>query len=340
VATFVFPESATLRLIEQDYLPRVEADRPVFEFFPVTTQDAAELAWEIRDNYVGIQQVRGLNGEPPRVKKTGLKRFVMEPGVYGEYEPIPEADIVRRRKLGSFADPIDLGDLVGPIQVKLLQRRYDRLEWMIWTLLATGTFSVAGPTGAILHTDSYTTQTFSAVVPWSTFATATPMADFSSVQLLGRGHSVDFGAGARAFMNRATFNNLRSNTNNADIYGRRTTGLGTYNAPSDINTLFQGDDLPGITVYDRGYFDETNTFQLFIPNNKVIVVGKRPMGEPVGSYVYTRNINQEGGGMGPGAYTRVIDLGETRVPREFHVHDGHSGGVQIYWPSAIVVMTV
>jgi hypothetical protein len=340
MANYTYPESAALSLIEQDLRPRVEADRPIFDLFPTMTEDVSELVWEQRDNYQGLQQVRGLNAEPPRVKRTGSKRYVMAPGVYGEFEPVNEEDLTRRSKLATFATPVDVTDLVSPIQTKLLQRRYDRIEWMGWTLTATGTFSVPGPNGAILHTDSYTTQTFSATVPWATFATATPLSDLRAVQLLARGHSLDFGRRAKAFMNQGTLNSLLSNTNAADLYGRRTQGLGTFNNEGEVNRLLTGDNLPELVPYDGGYLDENGNFNLYIPNNKVIVVGRRPMGEPVGNWVYTRNINHEGGGTRPGPYTRVIDLGEQRVPRELQVHDGMNGGFRIYWPSAIVVLTV
>jgi hypothetical protein len=338
--TYSYPTSAALELVEQDLRPRIEQDRPVFGFFPIVNEDAAEIIWEQRDNYIGLQQVRGLGGEPPRVKKTGVKRYVVEPGAYGEFETLNEVEITRRRQLGTFATPVELNDLVAPVQMKLLQRRYDRIEWMIWTLLANGTFSVSGPSGAVLHTDSYTTQSFTALTPWATYATATPLNDFRQVQLLARGHSVDFGAVSMAYMNQGTLNNLLNNGNNADLYGRRTAGLATFNNLTTVNQLMQGDNLPQIAVYDKGFLDDFTNFQLYIPTNTVIVVGVRPLGEPVGHYCYTRNINRSGSLTGAGPYTRVIDLGENKVPREFQVHDGHNGGLKLFYPSAIVVMHV
>lgn len=338
MAEFVFPTSAKLNQIAQDLLPRLEKDRPVFEMFPVLNEDADTLIWEQRDNYIGLQQVRGINGAAPRVKKVGVKRFVMEPGIYGEYIPIEEAELTKRRQIGTFGTPIDLSDLVYPLQDQLLVRRLDRIEWMIWTLATTGTFTVPGPNGAILHTDSYPIRTYTAPVTWATSLTAGPLADFSAVQLLSRGYSVDFGQAAKAYMNRATFNNLRTNTNPADIYGRRTAGLGTFNNIMGINQLLQGDDLPQVVIYDRGYYDDTNTFKLFVPNNTVVVVGKRDAGQSVGNYCYTRNANNAD--LGPGAVTKVIDNNEREVVRNFSVADLHNGGLKLNYPSALLIMNV
>src|SRR5262245_32302838 len=297
------------------------------------------IMWEQLDRYTGLQQVRGLNGEFPVVPPTGSKRYAMRPGVYGEFEPIDEAQLTQRRVLGSFNKPIVINDLVMPVQQKLLQRRYDRIEWMIWMLLSTGTLTVPSPNGAVLHTDSYTTQTFTASVPWSTAATATPSANFRSVQILARGYSVDFGSVAKAFMNQATFNYLALNTNNADLYGRRVQGLATANNLAAINDLLQGDNLPAIVIYDRGYLDDQANFRLFIPDNTVIVIGKRPAGQPVGNYVYTRNANNPD--LRPGAFMYVDDSGARQsFPRTINVFDGHNGGLKVFYPSAIVKMSV
>jgi len=338
MSTFVFPTSAELREIAADYLPNVVAARPIFDVFPIREVDQSLIMWEQQDNYTGLQQVRGLDGQPPKISKLGLKRFSMRPGVYGEFSLIDEEELTERRAYGSFATGISIDDLVLREQRRLLGRRLDRIESITWTLLSTGTFAIPGPAGAILHTDSYTMQTYAATVPWATSATATPLADLRAVQLRSRGHAVDFGPGATAWMNQITANRLFTNTNNADIYGRRTAGLGTYNSEAQLNLLFAGDGLPQIRIYDRGYIDETLTFQPFIPDNVVIVVGKRTDGAPIGEFLMTRNANNPG--LAPGAYMQVVDSFDDGPPRQIAVHDGFNGGITLVFPSAIVRMNV
>lgn len=338
MTTFVYPAAEELREVEQDKLPRLEAERPVFSIFPIEEVDNHILSWEQLDNYLGLQQVRGLNGEPARIKKTGGKRYMAEPGVYGEFDSIDEQELTMRRPWGLYGRPVDVSDLVMASQDKLLGRRLDRLEWIVWTLLTTGTFSVANLVGGVTHTDAYTTQSYTAGVTWATVATATPIANFRAVQLLSRGRSVSFGAGARAFMNRTTFNNMLANTNNNDLAGKRTSGLGSVLSLQDANVILAGEDLPQIVVYDEGYLDESGTFQLFIPNAKVVVVGRRAGGARVGAYRMTRNANNPN--MEPGSYTKVIDRGDQHVPRQIDVHDGHNGGPVLFFPGAIVLMNV
>lgn len=338
MSEFVYPTNAELTEIAQDLIPRLAAERAIFKILPIRTVENYLIMWEQEDSYVGLQQVRGLNGVPPRVSRVGVKRFQMEPGVYGEHIPIDEVELTIRRQTGTFATAIDISDIVRRLQDQLLGRRLDRIESIGWSLLTTGTFSVAGPAGSILHSDQYSVQTFSSVIPWATAATSTPLADMRAVQLLARGHSVRFDQSSRGYANQVTINRMLNNGNNVDLYGRRTQGLGTANSLNQVNELFTQDGLPNLAVYDEGYLNNSGTFVPHIPDNKVVVVGRRTDGSPIGEYQMVRNVNNPG--MAPGAYMRVIDRGETEIPRSIEVHDGHNGGPAIKFPSAIVVMNV
>lgn len=336
--TFTFPTNIELMEVEQVKLPTLVQDDPILKLFPIVNKDSANVSWEQRDDYLGLQNIRGLNGEPPRVKRRGGKRYIYEPGVYGEFTRIDEVELTTRRPYGAFNGPVSIDDLVMEAQDQLLNRRIDRIRYIIWTLLVTGTFSISNEQGQVLHTDTYTFQTYTAAVTWATVATATPLANFRAVKLLARGKSTSFGGGATAFMNQTTFNSMISNTNAADIAGRRTSGLNTVLNLDEVNKVLQGEDLPAIVIYDDGYLDDTGTFQLFIPNNKVVVVGRRRNGAALGEYLMVRNANNPDLAAGP--YMKVVDKGETQVPRQIDVHDGHNGGPAIYFPGAVVVMTV
>ena len=343
-ADLTFPTSADLREVAQVLMPRLTKDRPAFSILPITEVKNHRLIWEQKDNFIGLQQVRGLNGEPPRVRRIGLKRYEMEPGIYGEFAEVDEAEITTRRASASavnFMGAINITDLVMEIQTQLLVRQLDRIELMIWTLLTTGTFSVASSAnGALLHTDAFPIQTYTAAVTWATSATAVPLQNFRAIELLSRGTSADFGSGAEAWMNRTTFNNLVSNTNQTDIAGRRVTGLLSPLNLQEINTILLGEGLPQIKVYDQGYLDETNTFQLFIPNGKVVIIGQRPAGQNVGEFRMTSNAQNPNAE--PGAYMITIDTADTtlRPPRKIEVHSGFNGGPALYFPGAIVAMNV
>jgi hypothetical protein len=338
MADVTYPTSTELDQIAQELMPRLAADRPTFRFFPIVTQDNWLLSWEQMDNFIGLQYARGLNGEPTRIKKTGARRFTMQPGVYGEFEHIDEEELTIRRQYGSFTQAVDVSDLVSVAHAKLLQRELDRIEAIIWTLLATSTFSVAGPSGAIVHKDSFTLSLQTPTIPWSTPATSTPLADLRQLALLGRGRSVNYGSLAEVWVNQVTANNLIANTNPNDLGGRRL-GLGTINNMNDINTLLTADGLANIVVYEGGYYDETGVWQTMIPDHKAIAIGSRPGGQVLGQYRLVRNVNNDG--FAPGSYSRVVDSGtDDAPPRKIDVHRGHNGGPVIFYGTAIVQMTV
>lgn len=335
--TYTYPQATELKAIEQDLLPAIIEDDPIFDEFPIVESDKDRLMWEQLDNFLGLQQVRGLNGAPRLVRRPGSKTYDMEPGVYGEFTPIDEKELTQRRRLGSFDEPIAIDDLVGQSQALLLQRRIDVQRYIIWTLLTSGTFSVANKEGSILHTDTFPIQTLTAATPWTDSADAVPDQDFRSAQLLSLGHSVSFGRDAKAWMNRVTANYLLNVTNSLSLFGRRTNYGATYNTIADMNNWLESNDLPQIQVYDKFYLNDSGVATRFIPSGKVVIIGKRPNNARLGEYRMTRNANNPR--LEPGAYTRVIDLGEISVPRQIHVHDGHNGGPVIYYPSGVIVLT-
>ena len=336
MAVYSYPTSMELREIEQDKIPLLSlADDPIFQFFPIEEIEDWYVSWTQQDNYTGLQQVRGINGAFPRVSARGGKRFVMEPGVYGEYANLDERTLSERaRYAGAFNEPIDIDDLVAVEQDNLLERRLSRIRWILWTLATSGTFSVADADGAILHTDSYTMQVFTAGIPWSTSATAVPLQNFRAARLLARGQSADLGRKATAFMNTITANRLFSNTNANDLFGWRLDNSTAMNN-AGVNTILAGQNLPSIVEYDGGYRDDTNAFVPFIPDGKVVVFGARDSGASLGAYKMTRNANNERGA--PGPYTEVL---ETKAPKSLQVVDGHNGGPAIYYPGSIVIMNV
>lgn len=341
---YVYPNNYELSAIAPALIARMSATRVGFEIMPMRDVNAGLVEWDQMDNYNGLQQLRGLDGPPSSVKLVGSKRYAYNPGVYGEFSTVGETELTTRA--GAIADithvPIPVGDLVRGRQDQLILRELDRIESIIWTLLTTGTFSISSPSG-VVFTDTFTLQTYSAAVAWATSATATPFVDFRAIALLGRGKGASFGAGATAYMNRSTANTLLGNTNTSDLFGKRINFGNTILSVGDINKILLDQDCPQISIYDEGYYDSNNVFQLFIPTSKVVIVGKRAQGQRIGEYVKT--LNAVNPGRAPGSYSFVNDFtgeapsGVRRVPPSLEVHQGHNGGPVIYYPGSIVVLT-
>lgn len=318
-------------------LPQLESNGdPFLAEFPDVNVDADLLIWQQKDNYKGLMQVRGLNGQPPRVAPVGINEYMMRPGVYGEHMLIDERELTTRRQMGSFNQPIDMSDLVVERQDQLLQRRVTRKQWIVSQLLINGYFVVTDTKGAVVHTDGYTQRQYTAGTTWATTATATPLADLRAIKLLARGYSMRLDSAAKAVMNQTTANYIFANTNTADIYGKRTQGLANVMSLNQVNEVLTMEQLPNILIWDQGYIDDTGTFNLWIPNNVVIVLGARTSGAKLGDMAMTRNAVNPG--MAPGAYTKIID--EQVVPPQIEIHHGFNGGPRLYFPSAIIKMNV
>jgi hypothetical protein len=331
----IFPTAEQIKAVEAERLPNLIANRPIFNIMPIVNEDAPVVRWEQQDNYVGLQNLRGIGGQPGRVKRTGSKVYTMEPGFYGDYIPLDEVELTMRAQSAGGA-PIDLRQMVMKVSEQLQARFLDRVEQVGWNALL-GTFTVLGPGGAAVHTDTFPVQTASAAVSWATYATATPILDFRNAKLLGRGKGVSFGRGARAFMNTGTLNNLLQNGNAADLYGRRNANTGTISGLGDLNKIMLDADCPEIVEEDGGYLNDSGTWVNFIPDNQVIIVGRPVTGAPIADYAMVRNVNNPN--MAPGQYTKVV-ADEDDVPFKVEVHNGHNGGPRIYRPGSVCILSV
>jgi hypothetical protein len=335
VADYVFPTVQRLMQIEQDLLPSLIADDPIFDVFPIEDDEDDVLRWEQLDNYKGLQQIRGLDGDPPKVQRTGAKSYLAQPGVFGEQATIDERELTKRRKFGSFETHMDVTDLVRMTQDFLIGRELDRMRYVGWTLATTGTISIQDKDGVTMYADTFPLQTFTAGVSWATLATATPLANLRAIKLLQRGHSVDFGSRAVLYVNQTTANNLMNNQNAADLFGRRGMYGATFNSLANDNAILLENGLPQIEVYDGGYYNDQGVFTLYIPNNTGVLVGMRPGGQPVGNYRRTFNAVNNGGG----SYMKIQNETD-EVPPRITVQRGHNGGPVVFFPSALVILNL
>ena len=294
------------------------------------------LIWEQMDAYQGRMAARGYNGSPGKINPVGISRFTMQPGVYGGFAEIDEAELTIRREEGTFNQPMDLSSQVMQKTVQVTNAQVVTEEYLVWTLLASGTFTSTDDKGAVIDSKSFTQRIFTAAVTYATHATATPLADFSTVALLHRGFSVRFDKAASALMNLDTANDVRLNTNAADLGGKRRDFGATFNSIKDVNEVFLENDLPSLKTYDEGYYDSTGTFQLYIPNSTIIVRGRRLDGASVGEWLQTRNAHNFN--QAPGTYMYVEDSMGKSPPRYVRVHRGFNGGPVVEFPSAIVIM--
>lgn len=332
---YVYPTTRTLRRLNPEKIINLQRNRPTFGIFPVVEEQEWRLEWEQLDNYRGMQQLRGLNGEPSYVKMTGFKQFGAEPGAFGEYMTVDEKKMtVRAQGIMDFR-PVNISDLVIKRQEYLNVRETDLLEYTHWSILLNGVFVFTGPNGA-RFTDSFPIQTID-MSDWSDLDASTPFFDLLSLKLLVNGISVSFGTQATIFANTKTIMNLLRNRNPDDLGGMALEGIRQrrFISLEEANRIFLSQGLPTVVEYNEGYNRESDgAFINWIPDDVISVIGARTNGDALGEYRMVRNVNNPGGT--PGRYTLVIDHLARRVPRLIEIHQGHNGGAVVFYGSAII----
>lgn len=357
---FIFPTAAEMFEIAPDLSARDRADRLGLTLFPPKARATHHVRWWARDNSAGLMAMRGLDGQPPRIPSFGSTTYVFEPGVYGERDVITERELLTRGDPTNMSRPVDITEEVLNRLQTLITRKYDRMEYNVWTMLATGStvVPVAGPNGEVVYRDTYPIQKFTATVPWGNTSTATPLADMQAMQQKSVGHGVDFGAGAMLVVNQIKANQLLNNTNPADYGGRKAPGGATLNSLDDFNNYFQRQNLPKVVVYDEGWqlaplsgpiTNPVVQYQKFLDNNTGILIGKRKNGDPLGEWQQTIQAMQPDvgnlSGAGPGEYAfasysnRGVNAGVVVSPK-VEIHHGFNGGLALYYGSGVVAASI
>lgn len=339
---FSYPTALQLQEISRVFQPQYVKADPIFDFFPIVVKDSWRLKWRQRDNFVGLQQVRGLGGAFQTVEKVGAKEYDMEPSVYGEAVQWGEEELTEKAQMASLTEFTSITDEVTEGVQQLEFRQTMRIRYTLWTLLSTGLIQVTDKTGAVKAEYRYPFTTVNAAVGWGTRATATPFADITGMRKRAAGIGATFGKGSKLFINAVDFENLLLCANSADVFGRRTSYGATYNSLADINRYFKEqaneDDLPEIAVWDGGHYSDPNTFVRHIPTGKAVLLGKRLDGSPLGEYRVARNLNNPGGAAG--FYQRFRDLREQRSPPCFELEQGHNGGPVVWYTQPVIVLNI
>lgn len=340
MSIYDLPESQTMEEIAQVLLPQLTADDPIFGIFPFEyDNDGWLLRWFQEDDYTGLQGVRGLGGKPGRVALVGENEYIQKPGVYGEFIALDEETLTVRRKTATPGTPIKVSDLVAKAQRQLMVRRIARQKQICWNLAVNGVFSVTDDQGNILHTDSFTPQTFTASVPWSTYATSTPLADMRAMQLVPFGKSVSMGANATLWVNRVQANHLCSNTNPDDLGGKKAPNMASVNySLAEVNKIFEANDLPQVRIYDGFYKADGGAVTRFLATGKGLLQGARVDGGKIGGFRYSICRVNPNGEAKP--YMKVIDKSQNEIAGDVEVHDGLNGGPVLRFPSALVTANI
>lgn len=346
-----FPTNAELNEVVQAF--EVDPSQHIgASILPQAETMYQEVQWDERDADRGLTAPHVMGADPKVDIRQGSTKRRYTPIPFKETDLLKEDELLRARQLGTMAGTLDLSQEIARIARDRFNKTMARIEKLRWDTL-NGSISI-NENGVVVG-ESFPVQSYSSGDPWSDHAAATPLADFDAMKLMFRGTGAS-AAGAKAYMNQATANNLLENQNAADIKGFQNQNyVQLPYSVEELNKIMGARGLPEIVVYDEGYINESGTFTLFLPNNKVVVVGKRPAGQNVGDFMSTPSLHNNRGGQPAPGYFSVIEvngapsetvgnvsmgqLGMGKNPK-VEITGGIYGGTRLIYPRSVIAMSV
>lgn len=337
----VLPTAAELIEIQQELYPRFAEGRLGMEILPFKTVDTDSIVLYQKDIFKGLQAFRGLGKPVMTVPQHTLGTYTtVKPGYWGEKDEVGEEEMTKWAQPGSNCSnrTIDLTSYITMLQERLMERRYNRVEFNIWQLLTFGRYQALNTLGQVVFQAEFNITNVSAEIPWTDYENASPLNDLRAVQLLEEGTSARFDSCARMIMNRRTANELFKNRNPFDVGRGIVSACCSLPGPEWFNQQFAAQGLARMEIYNGGYVDDSGNFQLYIPTGYVIIVGCRPGDVPPGHYYLTRNVVNCG--VDSGFWQKIIDNCAMDFTRKIELGDGHNGGPALEYPRMVVVMRV
>ncbi len=287
---------------------------PLLKLYPLGYEDADVVRYDQWQDPYGLTGQRGLDGPPILVTLPGVRVYQVAPGYYGNSTQVRESQIVKMREPGTANAPVDLDNLMAYYMNYFVGMAGSRIRQTIADLLINGTFTntTTDPTnnisdGSQIHT--YTIDNYRTLSPANDANTgpswnldpvnAKPINDLLYWQnFLTLGTSTSFGNDSSLLTQQSVMVDLLKTTQIQQIY---RDNYGASIAGSDgVNKLAQGFGLPTFDLYNEGYnptladvqAQDLSVFTRFIPPGSLIWAGKRPEGQQVGAFKFTRNANK------------------------------------------------
>lgn len=230
------------------------------------------ISWDIKEAVGGMTQAYELGADFKAVKLGKVKTKRMGTAYWGEFTRLTQKEFLHIRNLGPRDRERAAEELVMDAVMNLRHRLEALMEWLRWQAM-TGNLSFTDYSGTTEAVDYEVPagHKVTAPIPWDQTGSADPIKDLQDWILLYRGTGF---RPWRYYMNTKTANYLSRN----DRLLQMLQGSGQVGDLSPGNVggfLLRMAGLPGeFVIYDEGYIDDNQTFQLFVPDGKVFIVGQ------------------------------------------------------------------
>jgi hypothetical protein len=279
----MWPTTRAAITLLQSFVPDPTKFRGITQYLPldVVTQTDSEAAhWEVLGPMLGLLPAYG-GGRSRLIRSQVLERKSISTAYWRGNAVVEEREINR---IASISDPsrqrLAAKELIARKLLNLSIATDRRLEWLVWKAL-DNMLNTFDDNGVKFSLDYDLPEAKEPDNYWDDFAAATPIADFQNEirEFLGTGvSSVDVVYNGNVELL------ISQNESIADkVGGTNWVGnTGTADVMQLLKRLIQGEGESGSTgpriremvCYDEGYHDESGTFQLFLPDDTVFLIGQ------------------------------------------------------------------
>lgn len=346
---YQFPTNVVLDRLTQEYV--VERAKLIGQtLLPDQNEMVQIVQWDEIAKELGLTRAHALGADVKIDKRPGSKVRQYTPGYFKAGELIKEDELLGARAFATLGSVVNIDNLVARRLRARIDKDYLTKEKLIWDCLQ-GHVSMVTDDGVSID-ETFPIQIYPAAgtLGWDNHGNATPLKDFNAIKLLYRGMNAT-ARGAKCYLNQTTMNHLLENINDDDIRGFRSQNfLSLTFSLEEMNKIMDARGLPTFEVYEEGYYDADGDFQLFIPDSKAVLIGKRNVGV-TGDFALTPSLHRTVNGMpAPGMFSMinvngeagtgsfaVSSLGSDPNPR-VQVTTGFYGGPRLYYPKDIVLI--
>lgn len=345
--TYKYPTNVALDMVTQEYVAQTEKMRGE-QLMPFEDTQTQTVQWDELDSERGMTAPHVMGTDPKIDTRPGSKLREFEPIPFKETDLVKENELLKARAFGTLGGVVNITEVISRIAKARVDKNRIRAEWTRWqAMLGQLTMFENG----VRVNETFPIQEYTPTIAWDQRATATILRDTNAIKNMFRGTGASI-RGAVAIGNSTTIARILENNNPNDLQGFRNENFKNTNYDvTETNKIFAARGLFNLEENDEGYIDENGNFQTWLPDGKLLIIGKRPAGQPIGKWLMTPTLHRQKNGMpAPGMFeiievngmpstgsvtVNMQQLGQHKNPK-IEVTGGVYGGPVLYYPRSII----
>jgi len=276
---FQFPATAELSEIASERARVIDAESALSRVLPIQTSDGWLVEWEYRENITGMPPVLFADQQFVATKGTGSKAFGMQPYRFGEQRTMSEKELLNARRLGGY-DHEALGDWMDRNMSEMLIRQHNAMTSMRSQILGANAYvTMYDGEGHSVTTGRWDRPTDAYIAlsggdKWDQASTGLVLGSLRQCRELRWGSGFAFDRRSLAIANTVTWSKAYSNTNSADLGGKRGNyGQTLTDDKGIVEYISNNENLPTPVWDDSTWLSDDGTVNKAIPDGYVYLVG-------------------------------------------------------------------